>query len=197
MSGEVTLVSKHCFGALILSGLLTVTAWAEDKAAVTRALAACGPDDFQFDVKTDKHRHPIAQPETGKATVYVIEDQGPECVFCAATIRLGMDGAWVGANHGRSYFFFTVQAGEHHLCADWQRLPPVDKVVSLAHFTAEAGKTYYFSTRLTSGYAGSGYLLDLQPMDSDEAQFLIASYAFSTWKLPNEPAESGGNSQNP
>jgi len=183
---------------LLIILLAIMSASAGDKSAVDKALAACGPDDFQFDVKTDKHRHPVAQqPESDKATVYVIEDQGPECVFCAATIRLGMDGAWVGANHGRSYFFFTVQAGEHHLCADWQRLPPVDKVVSLAHFTAEAGKTYYFSTRLTSGYAGSGYLLDLRTIDSDEAQFLIASYAFSTWKLPNDPAESGGNSQNP
>src|SRR5215510_9760625 len=154
---------------------LSLSMVAEDKAAVARALAACGPDDFHFDVKTDKHRHPVGQPEAGKALVYVIEDQARECIFCAATIRLGLDGAWVGANHGRSYFFFAVNVGEHHVCADWQRLPPSDKVVSLAHFTAEAGKTYYFRTRLTVAYDG-GTLLDLNPIDSDEAQLLLASY---------------------
>jgi len=159
--------------------VLTLSALAEDK-TVARALAACGSDDVQLDVKTDKHQHPVAQPRADKAILYVIEDQGPECAFCAATIRLGMDGAWVGANHGRSYFFLAVEPGERHLCADWQRLPPVDRVVSLAHFTAEAGKTYYFRTRLVAAYDHSGYLLDLNPIDSDEAQFLMASYAFST-----------------
>lgn len=176
---------------------LCLSALAADKAAVAKALAACGPDDFQFDVKTDKHKHPAAQPEAGKAIVYLIEDQGNQCFFCAATVRFGVDGAWVGATHGRSYFFFAVTPGEHHLCADWQRLPPSDKVVSLSHFTAEAGKIYYFRTRLVTAYSRSGYLLDLDPIDSDQAQLLLASYAFSTWATSNEPASSWNDSPNP
>ena len=38
----------------------------------------------------------------------------------AATVRIGMDGAWVGADKRDSYFVLDVSPGLHHLCASWQ-----------------------------------------------------------------------------
>jgi hypothetical protein len=53
----------------------------------------------------------------------------------------------------------------------------VDQRVELAHFTAEAGKIYYYRTRLV--VSRSVELLELNPIDSDQAKYLIASFSLS------------------
>jgi hypothetical protein len=84
--------------------------------------------------------------------VYVVEDQQFKYVKDVTT-RVGLDGAWVGANRGNSYFVFLVEPGKHHLCADWLNAKSpghmsgtsyANRLVSLAEFTAEVGKEYYF-----------------------------------------------------
>jgi hypothetical protein len=50
----------------------------------------------------------------------------------------------------------------------------------LATISAEAGKVYYFRVQMT----GSP-IVDLEPVNSDEGQFLIASYPLSTSR-PNK-----------
>jgi hypothetical protein len=99
----------------------------------------------------------------------------------SVTTRVGLDGAWIGANRGDSYFFFPVEPGEHHLCSDWHVgfVAGGGTKVSLASFTAEAGKTYYFRVR-TMGAKDMGNILDLDPVNSDQGQFLVASSAFSS-----------------
>jgi len=148
-----------------------------------RLAPACGPGAVHFDVKTDTKPQPAAKTEAGKALVYVIEDIGP--AMYPVTGRIGLDGAWVGANHDDSWFSFSVEPGEHHLCADWQpgstnsNFSPA-KLASLATISAEAGKVYYFRVQMT----GSP-MVDLEPVNSDEGQFLIASYPLSTSR-PNK-----------
>jgi Protein of unknown function (DUF2846) len=157
---------------------------AKDQATPRHARAACGSGNVLFDVKSGKSHHPMAQPAEDKALVYVVENLRAGCFLCDTTARVGLDGAWVGAAKGNSYFFFAVEPGEHHLCADLQAVPAASETTSLASFTAEAGKTYYFRVRLTdqnnSGKGGVNWAVDLEPIDSDQAQFLIASYGVST-----------------
>jgi hypothetical protein len=63
--------------------------------------------------------------------------------------RLGLDGAWVGANKGNSYFAYTVESGDHHLCTNWSyAFKSLSKKVGMSSFKAEAGKTYYFQARI-------------------------------------------------
>lgn len=94
-----------------------------------------------------------------------------------AVIRIGVDGAWIGASRGDSYLFFSTMPGEHHLCANWQSsLPERARAFSMAGFTAEAGKVYYFRARLFPGHGD--YLFDLDPINSDEGKFLVASSTF-------------------
>ena len=64
-------------------------------------------------------------------------------------VRYGVDGAWVGANKGNSYFAVTVDPGVHHLCVSWQSaLRQIEEEhVRMAIFTAEAGKVYYFAAQ--------------------------------------------------
>jgi len=87
-----------------------------------------------------------------------------------------MDGAWVGANHNDSYFTISVEPGEHHLCATLQS-SFVDNRVELAHFRAAAGKTYFYRTRLVMSKEVE--LLELEPIDSDQGKYLIASFPLS------------------
>jgi hypothetical protein len=159
--------------------LFTISVYAQDPAAISAAQAACGPGAVNFDVKTDDSQHTVAQSEAGKALVYVIQDIGVvNCIGACITTKIGLDGAWVGANHHNSYFFLAVEPGDHHLCANWQsHLARLSRVVALAHFHAEAGKVYYFRTR-TFGDR-TQLLFDLDPIDGDMGKLFVADYPLS------------------
>lgn len=149
---------------------------AQDPAAAARAAAGCGPSEIKFDVKTDDKQHPTAQPEACKALVYVFED-----IASGPTLKVGLDGAWVGANDGRSYFFFQVEPGEHCLCTNWQSMLKSLSGAGMAiSLTAEAGKVYYFRTTINEPRNKEGVAVKMRPIDSAEAQFLIAVSAYST-----------------
>jgi hypothetical protein len=140
------------------------------------ATAACGPEQVSFNVKKHESQHVLAQPDPGKARVYFFHDAGTSLGFGYPTTKLGINGTWVGANHDNSYFSVSVDPGEQHICASLQS-SVADKRVELAHFTAEAGKVYYYRTRLL--WSRSLELLELNPIDSDQAKYLIATFSLS------------------
>jgi hypothetical protein len=154
-------------------------AFAQDPAAITAAQSACGPVAVNYEAKRDTSPHALAQPLDGKALVYVIQDIGVNrCVGSCLTVRVGMDGAWVGANEHNSYFSFSADPGEHHLCVNRQsHFKIASQMVALAHFTAEPGKIYYFRAR-THGNETEAFL-DLDPIDSDQGRLFVASYPLS------------------
>lgn len=155
--------------------LLAASVFAQDQSAIDAAQAACGPKTVSFDVKLDSAPHPAIQPEAGKALVFIVQDAGTvSSSVGSATVKIGLDGAWVGANHHNSYFSLSVEPGEHHLCANWQsHFDYLSRLVGLAHFTADAGKVYYFRVRAVST---SLLFLDLDRLDSDQGKLLVASY---------------------
>ena len=162
--------------SLLLILLLASPAFAQDSESAARTAAGCGPASAHFDVTTDKKQHPAPLPESGKAIVFVVEDieRGP-------TMKVGLDGAWVGANKGKSYFFFSVDPGEHHLCTNWQSAvfkQTAKRVGSATTVFAEAGKTYYFRILIDGESASQN--VRLAPVEKAEAQFLIAAAPLST-----------------
>src|ERR1700730_3692317 len=172
---------KNLF-AMLLCALLTFPVFAQDQAAAARAAAGCGPDPVRYDVKTDKHQHSESQPEAGKALVYVFEheEQEPDPLSIGAvTIRIGIDGQWVGANHGKSYFFFSVAPGAHDVCAGWQSsLYWLSKLASAASLTAEADKVYYFLTSVDERPHRQP-AVKIEPVDPAEAKLLLADSSLS------------------
>ena len=68
---------------------------AQDDAAAARTAAGCGPSGEMFNVQTTDLKHPVGQTEQGKALVYFFVD-----FVTAPTMRVGVDGNWVGANNG-------------------------------------------------------------------------------------------------
>ncbi len=167
---------------MVLAMVFLASAAAQDRAAVARALSACGPDEVRFEVQT-RATGPVAEPGADKALIYVIEVYNKASnELGEPTVRVGLDGVWVGATKGDSYFSFSVTAGEHHLCAEWQsQFKRLSRDVALASLAAEAGKTYYFRARITE-QTNLAFTFDLDPVNEDEGKLLVASSAFSTKK---------------
>lgn len=162
--------------AVAVALLFGAFVYAQDSSSTFNPAPGCGSAAIKFDVKTDKSRHALAQPSPGQAMVYFVEDDSEFESTPKPTTRIGVDGTWVGANHGNSYFSFTVAPGMHHLCASWQSLTVIGAhdTRAAAHFTAEAGQVYYFRVKNQWLREHGETHVDLSPLDSDEGQLLAS-----------------------
>jgi len=169
-------VLKQCWLALTLGlvGLAALSAFAQTPPVASTA--ACGRENVSFKVKLNGSSHTLAQPDPAKALVYFFHDAGTPITLGYPTVKLAIDGAWVGANHGNSYFSVSVEPGDHHVCVTLQS-SLVAQRVELAHFTAEAGKVYYYRTQLVM--SRSVELLEFDAIDSDQGKYLIAFFPLS------------------
>jgi hypothetical protein len=85
--------------------LFAISAFAQEGPAQLGPHAACGPVGVNFKTETSVAQS-LPQPEPGKALVYVVEDfPGSSETIGAPTIKVGIDGNWVGATQGRSYLY--------------------------------------------------------------------------------------------
>lgn len=142
------------------------------QARCARLPDACGNGKIEFDVKTQKHQAPPAAPAPGKAQIVFFEDENQMVApFSYATVRFGMDGAWVGADYGNSYFAIDIEPGVHHLCASWQGLMGRNQV-DLAPLTAEPGKVYYFSAKV-SVESKSSVAFCMSQLNDDQSKYRL------------------------
>jgi hypothetical protein len=129
------------------------------------------PQDAKFEVKSDESQHPAPSPEDGKALIYFVADG-------RLTSPFGVDGKWVGPVNGGRYFFVAIEPGEHHICAMLQSFLPLrGPKVSVHSLKAESGGTYYFRTRMVG--ISTGFVLQLDQLDSDEGRWFVAWSKFS------------------
>jgi hypothetical protein len=175
--------------ALAVLFLGVVSAFAQQPSAITAAEAACGPQEVQFESQPASTQplttQPLTQPEAGKSLVYVVEVfEKAVNQFSRPTLRVGLDGKWVGAAKGDSYVSFSVDPGEHHLCTRWQsHWKRFSDKAAFAGFTADSGKIYYFRARILEGE--NNFALDFEPVNEDEGKYLVASSAASVSKPKN------------
>ncbi len=175
---------KNVFVVLFLA----VSMFAQSKPqgrATADTLDGCGPKDSTFNVKADKNQHPTRKLEAGKALVYVFEqEQWDERTANLArpTIRVGVDGSWIGANRGNSYFFFPLEPGDHHVCANWQSsVGMYSKLRATRLFKAEAGQVYYFRVHVDERDMHHP-MVKMRRLESDEGEALIKDSAFSRFE---------------
>lgn len=173
----------------------TVPAFAQNTPSKTpevpQAVApGCGAPVVTFAVKTHDDQHPFPPPDAGKARVYFIADDSHFYAIRQPTTRAGLDGHWIGATHGSSYFYFSVEPGEHHLCASWQGKKEA-YFEAAAPLKTEAGQRYFFRVGNTFiSVKGRPFAdpLNIPPMrtmrlkqvNADEGQLLASEYAFAT-----------------
>ena len=172
----MTPIKPALFLMLLCASLLAaVQAHASDKTILPDA---CGDDNVRFDVKTEKGQPAPPSAPAGKAQVVFIEDDkvkgGP---FTFYTFRFGMDGEWVGADYGDSFFVINVDPGVHHICVSPQSVTRVLKEnVSTVPLTAESGKVYYLVARFKTG------LMSLTQLNEDEGKYRVKAFKLATWK---------------
>lgn len=167
---------------LVLALLLAAPLYAQDQSVDLRAAAGCGPANIKFDVKTDKKQHAVAQPDSGKALVYVfseyISDPHSQTIGHMTT-RVGLDGSWMGASHESSYLYFSVQPGEHHLCSDAQSIFASKNLNAAADLSAEPGKIYYYRVAVKDNKVEPLHMT-MNPIDDAEGLLLLSKSALST-----------------
>ncbi|MGH9723986.1 MAG: hypothetical protein ACRD41_02885, partial [Candidatus Acidiferrales bacterium] len=152
--------------------LFASPAFAQKPASAAAARFACGPANVKFDATAGQPLKSLQQPDPGKAMVYVVEsfEKVPN-ELGNPTIKVGLNGAWMGAMRESTFISFPVTPGEQHLCVNWQSVwGRFSNLYALQGFTAEAGKSYFFKARITED--DNVYRLRLVPLgDSDESRF--------------------------
>ena len=169
-------------GLLRLMMFLASLAFAQSQTASPTS-AGCGPAEVKFKVLRDQQNHSAVQPESGKALVYLIQDDTQFLSRPRPTTRVGIDGTWVGATQSKSYFYVSVEPGEHRVCASWQSFVGADVAHSTAavHLTAVAAHTYYFVVRNTyQSQPRNPANIELVSVDDAQGQLLASESAFST-----------------
>jgi Protein of unknown function (DUF2846) len=155
-----------------------------------QASAGCGSLKEDWDVTTNDKNHPTAVAEPTRAHVYFIQDDAEFIPHPRPSTRFGIDGQWVGATHSNSYFFVSIDPGEHSVCMAWQGSvgAGAQRKEFALHLTAEAGQDYYFAAHdiFTGAAVGPGGRPDegpfpvFKPLDHDRAMLLMSQYAYAT-----------------
>jgi hypothetical protein len=114
---------------------------------------ACGKTSIDYEWKVDKTQHPTPEPPADKAMIYVLRTT---MLGYKIASKLAVDGEWKGMNRGKSYFFFTVDPGEHFFCSESEN----QDYLSL---TAEAGKTYFLQQKVEMGMWKARTNLEVMP----------------------------------
>jgi hypothetical protein len=71
-------------------------------------------------------------------------------------VRFAVDGKWVGADRGASYFAVSVPPGPHTICTERQSSIHDEKDEGgMSTLHAEAGKTYFYEARVVRTEVGA------------------------------------------
>ena len=148
---------------------------------------SCGSDSVKFDVKTEKDQPPPAAPAEGKAQIVLVGTVPVESALARfPVIRFGVNGTWVGANRGNSYFALDVAPGPQNVCVSAQGVMQgmAKDLVDMQTFNAEAGKVYYLEARfgMMGGPGGGVVTFGLAPLNENEGKYRVKAWKLSTWK---------------
>jgi hypothetical protein len=74
-----------------------------------------------------------------------------------------------------------VDPGVHHLCVNWQdkkKIAEAKMYTALESFTAEPGKTYYFSSHLFRSFPP---VLRFSQLGEDDGKYRVKAWKLATW----------------
>ena len=132
---------------------------------------ACGSESVDYNQKTDKKQHPLAEASPDKAVIYVLRTT---MIGYKIASKLAVDGNWMGVNRGKTYFFFTVDPGEHYFCSESENQ-------DYLALSVEAGKTYYLQQQVEMGMWKARTKLVV--MNEDNAKERLKDLNLSTFEL--------------
>jgi Protein of unknown function (DUF2846) len=164
----------------LLVPVLLATPMASHAKKVNHTAGGCGPANVNFNVTSPNDVAPAPTPQAGKALVYVVQqmENNPDLSADEAITRVGVDGNWMGANHGNTYLYFQLAPGSHSVCVDWQStLMARATLAAAANLNADAGDVYYFEVRTHDPTKDDAGYVKLRLVDSAEGQLLLGSSA--------------------
>ena len=92
---------------------------------------ACGTQSVDYEAETHKDQHPTPEVPADKALIYVMRTT---IIGYKIHSKLAVGGKWMGTNRGKTYFFFTLDPGEHNFCSESENRDAITMYV-------EPGKT--------------------------------------------------------
>ena len=146
---------------------------AASKAALKAAMMPCGPPREHVIVLLDAGVPHSGPTNSDMAAIYFAA-MSTGRLWPNPTVRIAMDGRWIGALKQNSYTELEVTPGQHHLCV---RTPGILQLepASLYGLDARAGHSYYFvvDDRSSDEYQPID-TISLNRIDSDEGRLLVA-----------------------
>jgi hypothetical protein len=134
---------------------------------------ACGDEKVKVDIAVQKPSSAPPAANSTPATLVFVQRLSEACVGCSVA-RVGLDGIWVGANKGASFFSVTTAPGDHHVCAFWDApLAKIENRVGLTDFEAIAGQIYYFEIEIGPRSTGE-FAMRMKPISADMGAFLVS-----------------------
>jgi hypothetical protein len=160
---------KHAVTSFLLCALFVIG----NQLRATTLPDACGDEKVKVDVAVQKPSSAPPAANATTATLVFVQRLGGSCIGCSVS-RVGLDGTWIGANKGASFFSVTTAPGDHHVCALWEApLAKIENRVGLTDFEALAGQIYYFETEITPRSTGE-FALRMKPISADMGTFLVS-----------------------
>jgi hypothetical protein len=160
---------KHAIAAFFLCALFVMG----NQLRATTLPEACGDEKIKVDVAVQKPSSAPPAANATTATLVFVQRLGESCIGCSVT-RVGLDGAWIGANKGASFFSVTAAPGEHHVCAFWEAPGArTENKVELTELEALAGQIYYFQIEIGPRSTGE-FAMRLKPIAADMGAFLVS-----------------------
>lgn len=126
------------------------------------------------------------QPAPGHALIVFVQTmETAGSVSLNAQLRVGMDGRWIAATNGQSWFAVNADPGMRHLCVYWPSKWGPDPTRTYANLVdAKPGNVYYFRiavvwrkfndgihTMMAEPYQEQS--VTLLPVNRDEAEYLL------------------------
>lgn len=133
--------SSILIGLLIVLCSIQVFSQDTEEAKKEMKLRACGTNEVNYKADTDKKQHPTPDAPADKALIYVMRTT---MLGYKIHSKLAVDGEWKGVNRGKTYFFFTLEPGEHYFCSESENQ-------DYLKLDVEAGKTYYLQQQVEPG----------------------------------------------
>jgi hypothetical protein len=133
---------------------------------------ACGDNNARLNVLTQNRPATLPAPTPNAATLVFVQ-RNIRCVGCSIS-RVGLDGAWIGADKGNSYFSFAAVPGVHHVCAYWEApLARIENKLELTDLTTQAGQIYYFEIEVTLPGPQEAPVMRLRQLSPEMGAFLV------------------------
>ena len=201
-------------GLSLLVSISTLAQNKQDKLAakqrIQQAEAACGDPMAKFKVQQPGTLiQPTVSIGEDAARVYILQDvvipyKPGQNMAWEPTIKVGLNGKWIGATRGRSYIVLPVKAGENHFCGQvqlsrlmWPSRCFLTGNTALLRLHVAAGQTYYVRAktyRIDLGDYGFVCSINLDTVNSDEGRLLLAESRPAAWKeIPHKPRQHKKN----